>query len=165
MPPTDLTELIDIDSLLSEEERLVQKTARDFVTRRVRPQIAQWFEQGISPRELASELGALGVLGMHLSGYGCAGTNAVSYGLACMEMEAGDSGFRSAISVQGSLSMFPIWKYGSDEQKEEWLPRMARGEAVGCFGLTEPDAGSNPSAMRTVAGRDPGGDWILSGTK
>jgi glutaryl-CoA dehydrogenase len=164
MPARELATLIDAESLLSEDERLIQTTVRDFVARRIRPHIAEWFEQGHSPRELAQELGALGVLGMHLQGYGCAGTNAVSYGLACLELEAGDSALRSFVSVQGSLSMFSIWKYGSQDQKLEWLPRLATGEAVGCFGLTEPDAGSNPASMRTLAVRD-GSDWILTGTK
>jgi glutaryl-CoA dehydrogenase len=159
-----MTALIDVDSLLSEEERLIQEAVRSFVTRRVKPGISDWFEQGISPRELASEMGALGLLGMHLDGYGCAGANAVSYGLACLELEAGDSGLRSFVSVQGSLSMFSIWEYGSDEQKQEWLPRLASGEAIGCFGLTEPDFGSNPAGLRTRALRR-GGDWILNGTK
>jgi glutaryl-CoA dehydrogenase len=164
MSATELTALIDLDSVLSEDERLIQKTVRDFVTKRVKPFIAQWFEHGTSPRELAAELGALGLLGMHLQGYGCAGTNAVSYGLACLELEAGDSGLRSFVSVQGSLSMFSIWKYGSEEQKQEWLPRLAAGQAVGCFGLTEPDFGSNPAGMRTRAVRD-GDDWVLTGNK
>ena len=137
---------------------------RDFVRDRVLPGISEWFERGVFPLEVAKELGGLGFLGMHRHGYGCAGTNAVSYGLACMELEAGDSGFRSFISVQGSLAMFPIWKFGSEEQKQEWLPRMAAGEAVGCFGLTEPDFGSDPAHMRTAARRD-GSDWVLSGTK
>lgn len=128
------------------------------------PGIEKWFEAGEFPVEVATELGSLGLLGMHLEGYGCAGTNAVSYGLACLELEAGDSGFRSFVSVQGSLAMFPIWKYGSEEQKQEWLPRMAAGEAIGCFGLTEPDQGSDPSNMRTSAKRD-GDDWVLSGNK
>jgi glutaryl-CoA dehydrogenase len=160
----DVTGLIAFDSLLDEEERLIQQTVRDFVRDRVKPNIAEWFEQGISPRELAQEIGKLGLLGMHLDGYGCAGTNAVSYGLACLELEAGDSGLRSFVSVQGSLSMFSIWKYGSEEQKQEWLPRLAAGDAIGCFGLTEPDFGSNPGGMRTNARRD-GDDWILNGSK
>jgi glutaryl-CoA dehydrogenase len=161
---TDL-DFLDLDRLLSEEERLIRDTTRGFVTDKVLPEIAGWFERGEFPRELAKELGGLGLLGMHLQGYGCAGTNAVSYGLAALELEAGDSGFRSFASVQGSLAMFPIWKYGSEEQKQRWLPRMAAGEVIGCFGLTEPDFGSNPAGMRTSARRDPGGDWVLNGTK
>jgi glutaryl-CoA dehydrogenase len=160
---TDL-DFLDLDRLLSEEERLIRDTTRGFVTDKVLPEIAGWFERGHFPRELAKELGGLGLLGMHLEGYGCAGTNAVSYGLAALELEAGDSGFRSFASVQGSLAMFPIWKYGSEEQKQQWLPRMAAGEVIGCFGLTEPDFGSNPAGMRTSARRD-GGDWLLNGTK
>lgn len=164
MPTTTLDELIDVRSLTSEDERLIARTVRDFVTKRVRPNIAEWFEHGISPQELSLELGKLGLLGMHLTGYGCTGSSAVAYGLACLELEAGDSGLRSFVSVQGSLSMFSIWKWGSEKQKQEWLPRMAAGEAIGCFGLTEPDFGSNPSGMRTRAKRD-GSDWILNGTK
>jgi glutaryl-CoA dehydrogenase len=160
---TDL-DFLDLDRLLSEEERLIRDTTRGLVTDKVLPEIAGWFERGHFPRELAKELGGLGLLGMHLEGYGCAGTNAVSYGLAALELEAGDSGFRSFASVQGSLAMFPIWKYGSEEQKQRWLPRMAAGEVIGCFGLTEPDFGSNPAGMRTSARRD-GGDWVLNGTK
>jgi len=152
---TDL-DFLDLDRLLSEEERLIRDTTRGFVTDKVLPEIAGWFERGHFPRELAKELGGLGLLGMHLEGYGCAGTNAVSYGLAALELEAGDSGFRSFASVQGSLAMFPIWKYGSEEQKQRWLPRMAAGEVIGCFGLTEPDFGSNPAGMRTSARRDGG---------
>jgi len=162
--PADVTSLLNFDSLLDEEERLIQKTVRSFVTDKVRPHIADWFEQGISPRELATELGSIGLLGMHLTGYDCAGTSAVSYGLACLELEAGDSGLRSFVSVQGSLSMFSIWKYGSEEQKQEWLPRLAAGTAIGCFGLTEPDFGSNPAGMRTRAVQD-GTDWVLNGSK
>ncbi|MDI5963327.1 acyl-CoA dehydrogenase family protein [Streptomyces sp. SL13] len=164
MPVTDVTSLIDFDSLLDDEERLIRSTVRDFVDDKVRPHIAEWFEAGTSPRELAPELGRLGLLGMHLTGYGCTGSSAVAYGLACLELEAGDSGLRSLVSVQGSLAMYSIWKYGSEEQKQEWLPRMAAGEAIGCFGLTEPDFGSNPAGMRTRAERD-GDDWVLTGNK
>jgi glutaryl-CoA dehydrogenase len=161
-------DFLDIDSLLDTEERLIRDSVRTWVGANVLPAIAEWYERGEFPRELFPALGELGVLGMHLTGYGTAGSSAVSYGLACLELEAGDSGFRSAVSVQGSLSMFPIWKYGSDEHKDEWLPRMARGEAIGCFGLTEPDAGSDPGSMRTTARRDGMGetaDWVLSGSK
>jgi len=160
----DPHDLLDLDSSLGEEEQLVRHTTRRFVEDNVLPKIGEWFDDGVFPRELVKELGALGLLGMHLSGYGCAGTSAVSYGLACLELEAGDSGLRSFVSVQGSLAMFPIWAYGSDEQKGEWLPRMAAGEAIGCFGLTEPDSGSDPASMRTSARRD-GSDWVLNGTK
>ena len=162
--PLNPVDFLDIDALLTDEERMIRDTVRQFVLDRVLPDIEGWFERGEFPREVFKELGALGLLGMHLTGYGCTGTNSVSYGLACMEMEAGDSGFRSAISVQGSLAMFPIWKFGSEEQKERWLPPMAAGELVGCFGLTEPDFGSDPANMRTYARRD-GSDWILSGSK
>jgi glutaryl-CoA dehydrogenase len=157
-------ELFDIDRLLDEDERDIAATVRKFVETRLTPNVADWFESGSLPKELAKEFGQLGVMGMHLDGYGCAGTNAVSYGLACMELEAGDSGFRSFVSVQGSLSMFSIYRYGSEEQKQEWLPRLAAGEAIGCFGLTEADFGSNPGGMRTRARRD-GSDWVLNGTK
>ena len=157
-------DFLDLDRLLGEEERLIRDTTRSFVQDRVLPEVAGWFERGELPRELAKELGDLGLLGMHLQGYGCAGTNAVSYGLACLELEAGDSGARSFVSVQGSLAMYPIWRYGSEEQKRRWLPAMAAGEAIGCFGLTEPDFGSNPAGMRTSARRD-GGGWVLNGTK
>ncbi len=158
------TDLLQIDEQLSEEERLIRDTVRAFVADRALPHVADWFEEGTLPREIMPELGKLGVLGMHLEGYGCAGAGAIAYGVACRELEACDSGLRSAASVQGSLSMFPIWRYGSEEQKTEWLPKMAAGEAVGCFGLTEPDHGSDPGSMRTVARRD-GSDWILSGNK
>jgi glutaryl-CoA dehydrogenase len=158
------TDFLAIDQLLSEEERLIRDTVRSFVNDKILPEIAVWFERGVLPRELGKELAALGLLGMHLEGYGCAGTNAVSYGLACLELEAGDTGVRSFVSVQGSLAMFPIHRFGSEEQKLEWLPRMAAGEVIGCFGLTEPDFGSNPAGMRTSARRD-GSDWILNGTK
>jgi glutaryl-CoA dehydrogenase len=159
-------ELYAIDGLLTDEERAIRETLRDFGRRELRPHIARWFEEGQLPaRDLARQLGSLGVLGMHLHGYGCAGTGSVAYGLACQEMEAVDSGLRSLVSVQGSLAMYAIYRYGSEEQKQEWLPRMAAGEAIGCFGLTEPDAGSNPAAMRTVAKRDASGDWVLNGTK
>jgi glutaryl-CoA dehydrogenase len=157
--------LFAIDHLLSEEERAIRDVVRAFVDAEIRPSIADWFDEGRIPaRELAKELGGLGVLGMHLEGYGCAGTSAVAYGLACLELEAGDSGIRSLVSVQGSLAMYAIWAFGSEEQKQEWLPRMAAGDAIGCFGLTEPDFGSNPSGMRTNARRD-GGDWVLNGSK
>lgn len=163
-PAPDPRDFLGVDDLLTAEERLGRDTVRRFVADRVAPEITGWFQEGILPRELAPELGKLGLLGMHLSGYGCAGASAVDYGLACLELEAGDSGVRSMVSVQGSLVMFPIWKYGSEEQKREWLPRLATGEILGCFGLTESDAGSDPAAMRTSARRD-GGDWIINGSK
>jgi glutaryl-CoA dehydrogenase len=157
-------DFLALDHLLSQEERAIRDTVRDWVRERVLPDIETWFEVGEFPLEVAKELGAMGLLGMYLSGYETAGSNAVGYGLTCLELEAGDSGFRSFVSVQGSLCMFPIWTFGSDEQKETWLPRMARGEVIGCFGLTEPDVGSDPGRMRTSARRD-GDDWVLSGTK
>ncbi len=160
----DPHDFLALDSLIDDEERSIQQTVRRFVDDRVLPDIADWYDRGVFPRDLAKEMGSLGLLGMHLDGYGCAGTNAVSYGLACQELEAGDSGFRSFVSVQGSLAMFPIHAFGSEEQKSEWLPRMAAGEAIGCFGLTEPDSGSDPGSMRTFARRD-GSDWVLNGTK
>ncbi|CAN5522069.1 acyl-CoA dehydrogenase family protein [soil metagenome] len=160
----DPVDVLGLDALLSEEERLVRDTTKQFVRDRVLPDIGKWFEEGHWPQDVAPELGELGLLGMHLTGYGCAGTNATSYGLACMELEAGDSGFRSFVSVQGSLAMYPIWAFGSEEQKQRWLPKMAAGEAIGCFGLTEPDFGSDPSGMRTVAERVDDG-WVLNGTK
>ncbi|MDQ6771821.1 MAG: acyl-CoA dehydrogenase family protein [Candidatus Dormibacteraeota bacterium] len=160
----DPSDFLDLDSLLSDEERLVRDTVRGYVRDRVLPGIEGWFDEGVFPRELVRELGDLGLLGMHLHGHGCAGASAVSYGLACLELEAGDSGFRSFVSVQGSLAMYPISRYGSEEQKSDWLPRMARGEAIGCFGLTEPDFGSDPGGMRTSARRR-GSDWVLNGNK
>jgi glutaryl-CoA dehydrogenase len=158
------TDLLRVDDELTDEERLVRDTVRKFANDRILPHVADWFEAGTLPRELLPELGQLGLLGMHLTGYGCAGMGAVAYGVACRELEAADSGLRSMVSVQGSLAMFPIWKYGTDEQKEEWLPRMAAGQAAGCFGLTEPDHGSDPSSMKTHAQRN-GSDWVLSGSK
>ncbi|MDV6301049.1 acyl-CoA dehydrogenase [Rhodococcus sp. 06-462-5] len=158
-------ELFAIDSLLDDEERQIRDTVRKFGNERIRPHIADWFDEGTVPaRELAKELGSLGLLGMHLEGYGCAGTSATAYGLACLELEAIDSGIRSLVSVQGSLAMFAIWKYGSEEQKQQWLPGMAEGSLIGCFGLTEADFGSNPGGMLTRAKRD-GDDWILNGSK
>jgi glutaryl-CoA dehydrogenase len=157
-------DFLDLDHLLSDEERDIRDTVRAFVSDRVLPHIGEWFEEARIPLELARDLGKLGVLGMHLEGYGCAGASATSYGLACMELEAGDSGLRSLVSVQGSLAMYAIHRWGSEEQKQEWLPRMAAGEAIGCFGLTEPDAGSDPGTMRTRARRD-GSDWIVHGQK
>ncbi|BBY16690.1 glutaryl-CoA dehydrogenase [Mycolicibacterium litorale] len=157
--------LVGIDALLSEEERQIRDSVRSLVKRRIAPEIATWYENGELPaRELARELGDLGLLGMHLEGYGCAGTSAVAYGLACLELEAGDSGIRSLVSVQGSLAMYAIYAFGSEDQKQQWLPRMAAGTAIGCFGLTEPDHGSDPAGMRTRATRD-GDDWILNGAK
>ncbi|HXD25456.1 MAG TPA: acyl-CoA dehydrogenase family protein [Propionibacteriaceae bacterium] len=164
MSRTGPLELLGIDHLLTEEERDIQATVREWVTQRVKPNIADWYERGDLDLGLMREAGDLGLLGMHLEGYGCAGANAVSYGLACLELEAGDSGVRSMVSVQGSLAMFAIWKFGTEEQKTTWLPRMAIGEVVGCFGLTEPDFGSNPAGMRTRAKRD-GDDWVINGTK
>jgi len=158
------TDLLRIDDQLADEERLIRDTVRAFVTDQVLAHVGDWFEAGVLPRSVLTELGKLGLFGMHLTGYGCAGTGPIAYGVACRELEAADSGLRSAASVQGSLAMFPIWKYGSDEQKEQWLPLMASGAAMGCFGLTEPDHGSDPSAMRTHAVRE-GSDWVLNGTK
>ena len=161
---TTETDLLRIDDQLGDEERLIRDTVRAFVTDQVIPNVGDWFEAGILPRSVLTELGKLGLFGMHLTGYGCAGTGPIAYGVACRELEAADSGLRSAASVQGSLAMFPIWEYGSDEQKEQWLPPMANGSAIGCFGLTEPDHGSDPGSMRTHAVRD-GSDWVLNGTK
>jgi glutaryl-CoA dehydrogenase len=158
-------DLLRIDDQFTDEERLVRDTARRFAAERIEPHVADWFEAGTFPvRELAPELGELGFLGMHLTGYGCPGAGAVAYGIACRELEAADSGVRSFVSVQGSLAMSAIHKYGSEEQKQEWLPRMAAGEALGCFGLTEPDHGSDPANMRTHAKRE-GSDWVLNGAK
>ena len=162
--PAAELDLLRIDKQLSQDETLVRDTVRAFAAERVMPHVADWFEAGTLPRELAPELGKLGLLGMHLTGYGCAGMGAIAYGVACRELEAADTGLRSLVSVQGSLAMFPIWKYGSDEQKEEWLPRMAAGEALGCFGLTEPDHGSDPGGMATTA-KPNGTGWVLNGTK
>ncbi len=172
MNPTPTTTAVDpldlagIDDLLTPDELAVRASVRQLCAERVDPYVADWFERGEidDVRGLAKELGALGVLGMHLEGYGCAGMSATEYGLACLELEASDSGIRSLVSVQGSLAMFAIWRWGSEAQKQEWLPRMATGEAIGCFGLTEPDAGSDPASMRTRARRD-GGDWVLDGRK
>jgi glutaryl-CoA dehydrogenase len=160
----DPLDFLGIDALLDEEERSIRDTVRAFVREQVLPDVGDWFEQGILPRELMAELGKLGLFGMHLDGYGLPGASAVAYGLTCLELEAGDSGVRSAVSVQGSLAMFSIWKWGSEEQKQRWLPPMHTGAAIGCFGLTEPDAGSDPGSMRTTARRD-GSDWILNGAK
>jgi glutaryl-CoA dehydrogenase len=160
----DPRDFLAIDALLDDEERAIRDTVRRFVRERVLPEIGEWFEQGILPRELAKELAALGLFGMHLEGHGLPGASSVAYGLTCMELEAGDAGVRSLVSVQGSLAMFAIWRWGSEEQKRRWLPTMHEGDAIGCFGLTEPDAGSDPGAMRTHARRD-GGDWILNGSK
>jgi glutaryl-CoA dehydrogenase len=163
-------DLFDLGDLVGEEERAIQQTVRELVEQQVRPHLAQWYDEASLPaRELALELGKVGLLGMHLTGYGCAGTSATAYGLACLELEAADSGVRSLVSVQGSLAMYAIWQHGSPAQKEEWLPRMATGEAIGCFGLTEPDAGSDPASMRTRARQDATshgqGDWVLNGSK
>lgn len=163
--PTTPDVLLRVDSLLDDEERQIRDTVRALVKSRIAPDIASWYEKGELPaRELAVELGSLGLLGMHLQGYGCAGTSAVAYGLACLELEAGDSGIRSLVSVQGSLAMFALHAFGSEEQKQHWLPEMAAGRKIGCFGLTEPDFGSDPAGMRTRAVRS-GDDWVLNGTK
>ena len=161
----DPFDFLDIDSLLDEDEVLVRDTVRGFVDKEIKPHVADWWDDGVIPhQDLARKFGELGMLGMHLEGYGCAGTSATAYGLACLELEAGDSGIRSFVSVQGSLAMFPIWKFGSEEQKETWLPQMAKGEVIGCFGLTEADSGSDPASMRTNARRD-GSDWVINGSK
>ncbi|MFE7330290.1 acyl-CoA dehydrogenase family protein [Streptomyces sp. NPDC057565] len=166
LPPFAPLDPAGIDDLLTEDERAVRATVRQLCADRIDPYVADWFEQGYLPdvRGLAKELGSIGLLGMHLEGYGCAGMSATHYGLACLELEATDSGIRSLVSVQGSLAMFAIWRWGSEEHKTEWLPRMAAGDAIGCFGLTEPDVGSDPGNMRTRARRD-GSDWVLDGRK
>src|SRR5689334_25012671 len=165
-PPFDPYDPLGLDDLLTPEDRAVRDTVRTWAADRVLPHIAQWYEDGELPgiRELARELGSIGALGMSLTGYGCAGASAVQYGLACLELEAADSGIRSLVSVRGSLAMYAIWKYGSEEQKQRWLPGMAAGELIGCFGLTEPDVGSDPGTMSTRARRD-GDDWVLNGGK
>ncbi len=161
----DPHDFLDIGSLLSDEEKLLRDTVRTFVESEITPNVGDWWEEGRIPHvELAKAFGEMGMLGMHLEGYGCAGTSATAYGLASLELEAGDSGIRSFVSVQGSLAMFPIWKFGSEEQKETWLPQMAKGEVIGCFGLTEADSGSDPASMRTHAKRD-GSDWVINGSK
>jgi glutaryl-CoA dehydrogenase len=160
----DAVDFLDLAALLSDEERLVRDTVRSFVRSKVLPQVSDWFEAGVLPHELGRELGKLGLLGMHLHGYGCAGAGAVAYGIACLELEAGDSGVRSFASVQGSLAMYAIHRFGDEAQKQRLLPSMASGELIGCFGLTEPDFGSNPAGIRTIARRD-GSGWVLDGTK
>ena len=160
----DPRDFLAIDALLDDEEKAIRDTVRKFVRERIVPGVGEWFEQGILPRELAKEVAALGLFGMHLEGYGLPGASSVAYGLTCLELEAGDSGVRSLVSVQGSLAMFAIWRWGSEEQKQRWLPPMHEGDAIGCFGLTEPDAGSDPGSMRTSAKRD-GADWVLNGSK
>ncbi|MFF4602192.1 acyl-CoA dehydrogenase family protein [Streptomyces sp. NPDC001339] len=166
LPPFDPGDPLGIDDLLTDEDRAVRDTVRQWAADRVLPHIAEWYEAGELPtlRELTRELGSIGALGMSLTGYGCAGASAVQYGLACLELEAADSGIRSLVSVQGSLAMYAIWRFGSEEQKQRWLPAMASGEVIGCFGLTEPDAGSDPASLRTYAKRD-GTDWVLNGRK
>lgn len=161
---TDVPDLLDFDELLSDEERATRDHVRAFVDTRIRPNIADWYDRAVFPTDLVPELAELGVLGMHLSGYGCPGRSAVEYGLAALELEAGDSGLRTFVSVQGSLAMSAIHKHGREEQKQHWLPRMARGEVIGCFGLTEPNSGSDPSSMTTFARRD-GDGWVLNGAK
>ena len=160
----DPADLINFDSLLSSEELALRDTVRGFVNENIKPNIAKWYNDAVFPLEIVPEMAKLGLLGMHLQGYGCAGRSAVEYGIAGAELEAGDSGLRTFVSVQGSLAMSAIYKHGSEEQKQEWLPKMAAGEAIGCFGLTEPTAGSDPSSMKTFARRD-GDDWVINGSK
>jgi glutaryl-CoA dehydrogenase len=164
LPALDPLDFLAIDALLDEEEKAIRDTVRRFVREHVLPEVGDWFEEGILPREVIAEAARLGLFGMHLDGYGLPGASSVAYGLTCLELEAGDAGVRSAVSVQGSLAMYAIWRWGSEEQKERWLPPMHSGEVIGCFGLTEPDAGSDPGSMRTHARRD-GSDWILNGAK
>lgn len=167
-PAEDPSDVLALAALLSSDEHALQQRIRDFTDQRIKPNIASWYDNAHFPLELAPELGELGVLGMHLQGYGCPGRSAVEYGLAAMELEAGDSGIRTFVSVQGSLAMTAIHKWGSEDQKQEWLPRMAAGEVIGCFALTEPSAGSDPSSMTTFARRDGSGDeagWVLDGAK
>jgi glutaryl-CoA dehydrogenase len=166
LPPFAPLDPAGIDELLTDDEKAVRASVRQLCAERIDPYVADWFERGQidDVRGLAKELGALGLLGMHLEGYGCAGMSATEYGLACLELEATDSGIRSLVSVQGSLAMFAMWQWGSEDQKKEWLPRMATGDAIGCFGLTEPDVGSDPGSMRTRARRN-GSDWVLNGRK
>ncbi|HVH51444.1 MAG TPA: acyl-CoA dehydrogenase family protein, partial [Gaiellaceae bacterium] len=160
----DPRDFLAIDALLDDDERAIRDTVRRFVRERVLPEVGTWFENAVLPRELTQELAGLGLFGMHLHGYGLPGASSVAYGLTCLELEAGDTGVRSLVSVQGSLAMYAIWRWGTEEQKQRWLPAMHEGTAIGCFGLTEPDAGSDPGAMRTHAKRD-GSDWILNGSK
>ncbi len=160
----DPLDYVGIDALLSDDEKAIRDAVREVVRERILPEVGDWFDKGILPREVFTEFGQMGFLGAHLEGYGCAGVNAVSYGLINHELEYGDSGLRSAVSVQGSLAMYAIWRWGSEEQKQQYLPRMAAGELIGCFGLTEADAGSDPGSMRTHARRD-GADWIINGSK
>ena len=160
----EATDFLGLDALLTDEELKVREEVRSFVHEKIKPNIREWWEKAIFPQEIVPEMGERGLLGMHLKGYGCAGKSAVSYGLACLELEAGDSGLRTFVSVQGSLAMSAIYKFGSEEQKEEWLPKMAKGEAIGCFGLTEPEAGSDPASMKTFARKDDSG-WVIDGEK
>ncbi|MBD0355756.1 MAG: acyl-CoA dehydrogenase family protein [Rubrobacter sp.] len=160
----EATDFLGLDALLTDEELKVREEVRSFVHEKIKPNIREWWEKAIFPQEIVPEMGERGLLGMHLKGYGCAGKSAVSYGLACLELEAGDSGLRTFVSVQGSLAMSAIYKFGSEEQKEEWLPKMAKGEAIGCFGLTEPEAGSDPASMKTFARKD-GSGWVIDGEK
>jgi glutaryl-CoA dehydrogenase len=164
LPAFDALDPLALDAHLDDEERLIRDTVRQYTREKFLPHVAAYWEAGELPSTTGPELGSLGLLGMHLEGYGCAGASATAYGLTCLELEAGDSGLRSFCSVQGSLAMFAIWKWGSEEQKERWLPGMAAGTTIGCFGLTEPDAGSNPAGMRTRAKRN-GDTWILNGAK